>query len=80
MLQGDTFTEEKETSVDSHCEVGYECCFCGKSIEPHPPDVCVLQLRTAVQEDRAEPSQELFCHANCLQQRLRPGMPTILSL
>jgi hypothetical protein len=73
-----TLTEERKAPVGSASKAGYECCFCGKSIEPHPPDVCVLLLRTALQENRTEPSQELFCHATCLKERLRPGIPTVL--
>ena len=77
-MQRGTLTEERKISSSSVSDPGYECCFCGKGIEPRPPDVCVLLLRTTFQENRTEPTQELFCHATCLKQRLRPGIPTII--
>jgi hypothetical protein len=73
-----TQLQDLEVPVALGVGTGYECCFCGRNIEPCPPDICRLTLHIAFQENRAEPSQELFCHAKCLRQRLRPGLPTIL--
>jgi len=54
---------------------GVRCVFCGKTIEPIPPDICTLTLRTRVQErlpnNPKEPTQELYCHAACLKERVQ---------
>jgi len=77
-MRARVLVEERADPSDSLHGEGYQCCFCGRGIEAKPPDICVLLLRTAYQENRTEPSQELFCHALCLKERLLPNIPTIL--
>jgi len=52
----------------------YLCCFCGETIKPEPPDICVLTLRTSFQKIAADDfgvqRQNLYCHAACLRGRV----------
>lgn len=47
----------------------YCCCFCGKEIEEFPNYSLVIQKNLADVADKA-PSQELYCHEKCLENRL----------
>ena len=49
----------------------YQCCFCGMTIQGRTPDVAGLLFTTAI-DGRLEGQHEqhLFCHTNCLQERL----------
>ncbi len=55
--------------------VEYQCCFCGQSIESVGFDVGGLLYTTNVDgsEDRHH-SQQLWCHTECLKQRLHPSV------
>jgi hypothetical protein len=52
----------------------YQCCFCGKTVEPVPPDVGSLLFTTChggpsdLQHEQID-----FCHAECLRARLHPS-------
>lgn len=72
------FADRTGETTDLTSGEGYQCCFRGRGIEPKPPDICTLLLRTAYQENNDGPSQYFFCHAACLKQRLAPGIPTLL--
>lgn len=56
--------------------LGYQCCFCGCTIAPSPPDVCSLSVELAYQLGGLE-VQRLHCDAACLKRRLWPNVPTI---
>jgi hypothetical protein len=47
------------------------CAFCGKSFELDEPG----GLHIAVFSDREETNQDLPAHAQCLSERLHPGVP-----
>lgn len=52
-----------------------QCCFCGKKIDPLPPDVGGLLYTTCV--DRSvggQHSQQLYCHTSCLTERLHSSV------
>lgn len=49
----------------------YQCCFCGQSIESVGFDVGSLLYTTNFDgPDDRHHSQQLWCHTNCLKQRL----------
>ncbi len=49
----------------------YQCCFCGQTIEPIMPDVGGLLYTTCIDASSdLHRDQQLYCHANCLRQRL----------
>lgn len=49
------------------------CCFCGREIQPHGPDIGALLYTTNWEKPRDQQhDQGLFCHAVCLQERLHP--------
>ena len=53
----------------------YQCCFCGLAIEPEIPDVASLLYTTAIDRDDVnQQSQGLFCHTQCLEERLHPSV------
>lgn len=53
-----------------------ECCFCESALDPADTESLAMVVTAAarVGDDRA-PSQQLWCHAECLSQRLRPKVP-----
>lgn len=53
----------------------FQCCFCGKTIEPFPPDVGGLLYTTCIEgPTQAQHSQQLFCHTTCLTERLHSSV------
>ena len=52
----------------------FHCCFCGRVIETEPAYALILQkTEQKNQEDR--PSQTLYCHEKCLDEKLvDPGL------
>jgi hypothetical protein len=53
----------------------FQCCFCGKTIEPFPPDVGGLLYTTCIDgPTQAQHSQQLFCHTTCLTERLHSSV------
>ena len=51
--------------------IRYQCCFCGKTIEPTPPDVACIYYTTCIDSSSdMQQSQEMFCHTKCLRSRL----------
>jgi len=52
----------------------FQCCFCGKSIDPVVPDVGgLLYTMTIDRPTRDRPEQQLYCHTLCLMERLHPS-------
>lgn len=49
--------------------MSYECCFCGESVDS--ADALTLTIYSAASEE----SQDLYCHAAHLAERLDPGVP-----
>ena len=47
----------------------FQCCFCGQEIEKSPVYSLIIQK---LQQDHSSeaPSQELYCHEKCLENRL----------
>ena len=49
----------------------FQCCFCGKTIKPIPPDVGSLLYTTCIDMPvQAQHGQQLYCHTACLTERL----------
>jgi len=54
---------------------GYQCCFCGKKVDPTPPDVASLMYTTCFDgPKKLRHDQELYCHTECLRTRLYPNV------
>lgn len=54
----------------------YQCCFCGQAVQSVGFDVGSLLYTTnfdSASEDTHH-SQQLWCHTNCLKQRLHPSV------
>ncbi len=58
-------------------EKGYECCFCGKSIEESGYDPVSLTVTLGNDHLRGS-SQHLWCHGYCLKKHFRKGIPTLM--
>ena len=58
-----------------------QCCFCGRTIEPTPPDICSLTIQLDWQEradlDEDSPMQQLYCHAACLREHIPKNIPLL---
>ena len=70
-------SQKSESTVSSKLTMTqkYQCCFCGDTILPVSPDVGGLLYTTCF--DRGSGSQrdqQLYCHANCLADRLAPSV------
>jgi len=61
---------------------GAICCFCGQGIEPRDSHAGHITVRLLYPKDQkaAEPSQELYCHALCLRERVPPNTPLVLEV
>lgn len=54
----------------------YQCCFCALTIESAGADVGGLLYTTNIDRSEEEQhSQQLWCHAQCLKQRLDASVP-----
>lgn len=54
----------------------YICCFCGDEIRHGQVDPLHLLLKSLGSSgDVSEGTQDLFCHANCLSERISTGIP-----
>jgi hypothetical protein len=55
--------------------ITYQCCFCGKAIEPRVPDVGGLLYSTCINLEPAyQQDQQLYCHTTCLVERLHESV------
>lgn len=53
----------------------FQCCFCGKLVDPVPPDVGSLIYTTCrTGPSNLQKDQEIFCHASCLRAVLHPSV------
>jgi hypothetical protein len=60
--------------IDRAMSQVYQCCFCGRSIDPEFPDVGGLRYSTTVHAaSHDHPEQQLYCHTLCLLDRLHPS-------
>lgn len=48
----------------------YQCCFCGKTIEPDTRNPGELAYTPASTKDKFRNTQALYCHAECLKAHL----------
>jgi hypothetical protein len=53
-----------------------ECCFCGTGIDPAEPGSLTFVVAAAARFSEPDaPTQQLWCHAMCLGERLVPRVP-----
>ena len=53
----------------------YQCCFCGKGVEPIPPDVSSLLYTSCYGQSRnMQVDQTMWCHTECLIKNLHPSV------
>ena len=58
----------------------YVCCFCGTTINPGGRDISYFLLVTRWDRPEAEQeNQSLWCHFDCLDQRLDESVPRYLA-
>jgi hypothetical protein len=56
--------------------IEYQCCFWGQTVESLGPDVSGLLYTTNINDSQEKQhDQQLWCHANCLKQRLHSSVP-----
>jgi len=55
--------------------ITYQCCFCGRGIEPNVPDVGGLLYTPCINLQSAyQHEQQLYCHTTCLVERLHESV------
>ncbi|MEY2432574.1 MAG: hypothetical protein QOC92_2299 [Acidimicrobiaceae bacterium] len=53
-----------------------ECCFCSVSVEADAPGALTLVVAAVARSNEVDrPTQQLWCHAACLGERLTPSVP-----
>lgn len=53
----------------------FQCCFCGLTIESKAPDVASILYTTCIDgTPDMRHDQELYCHTECLLDRLHPSV------
>ena len=53
----------------------YQCCFCGRTIDPVSPDVGGLLYYTCADRSKEfQSDQRLFCHTRCLTDRVHSSV------
>ena len=57
-------------------QLEYQCCFCGSQIVENGHDPVILTV-TMSGKSAIGVSQDLFCHGQCLKDRLRPEVPIL---
>jgi hypothetical protein len=57
----------------------YVCCFCNQTIEPSKIDITSLLVIINWEKGREQQhDQQMFCHYNCLKERLSKSFPLYL--
>jgi hypothetical protein len=55
--------------------MNHACCFCGKEVTLASTQAGILTLKVPAYDSKA--TQDLYCHGDCLKQRLSPDVPTL---
>jgi hypothetical protein len=53
----------------------FACCFCGESSDSESRESLTLVVAASSASEGEHPTQQMFCHAECLAQRLSPNVP-----
>ena len=57
---------------------GFVCCFCGTKLTLDSSESGILTLRVPAND--AEASQDMYCHAACLREKLSPKFLTLFDM
>ncbi|KPU42118.1 hypothetical protein OXPF_38970 [Oxobacter pfennigii] len=58
----------------------YQCCFCGDKIESNQIDITALLVVSNWDKERdLQQEQQLFCHMECLQNKLADNVPLYIA-
>ena len=54
-------------------EIGYMCCFCGKTIESSPVDPCWVNVMINIDKEKSKRyDQDFYCHIACFKSKIVP--------
>jgi hypothetical protein len=64
------------SGLNGHSVTVNQCCFCDAAVDPFLSDSLTLVLAGASRvADADAPTQQLWCHAECLSDRLSAAVP-----